>query len=140
MAKIEVAQGLFLDEAELAFSFARASGPGGQNVNKVATAALLRFDVARSPSLPGEVKHRLAQAAGTRLTKDGVLVLSSETHRTQEQNRRAVLERLLRLIGAAAIEPKPRLRTRPSLSARKERLDAKVRRGETKTLRSGPVE
>ncbi len=140
MAKIEIAPGLWIDETELSFAFCRASGPGGQNVNKVETAVEVRFDVTRSPSLPEGVKHRLAQSAGGRLTKAGVLVVSSQTYRTQEQNRRAALERLARLIAAASVEPKRRRKTRPSLASRKERVEAKARRGETKRRRSGPVE
>jgi len=140
MAKIEIAPGLWLDETELSFAFARASGPGGQNVNKVETAVEVRFDVTHSPSLSDRVKHRLEQSAGGRLTKAGVLVVSSQTYRTQEQNRRAALDRLLRLIRAASVEPKRRLKTRPTLASRRERLEAKIKRGETKRQRSGPVE
>lgn len=140
MAGIEIVPGLRIDETELSFSFTRASGPGGQNVNKVETAVEVRFDVARSPTLPDRVKQRLAHSAGGRLTKAGVLVICAQTYRTQEQNRRAALDRLLRLIAAAATEPKPRMRTRPTLASRRERLEAKVKRGATKKLRSGPVE
>jgi ribosome-associated protein len=140
MAKIEIAPGLVIDETELSFSFTRASGPGGQNVNKVETAVEVRFDVTSSPSLPDRVKRRLEHSAGARLTKTGVLVISSQTYRTQEQNRRAALERLRRLIAAAMVEPKRRVKTRPTLASRKERLETKVKRGETKRLRRGPVE
>lgn len=140
MAKFQIAPGVTIDETEVSFAFARASGPGGQNVNKVETAVEVRFDVTHSPSLPERVKRRLEHAAGTRLTKAGVLVVTAQTYRTQEQNRRAALERLLRLIAAAHVEPKFRVKTRPSLASRKERVEAKVKRGETKRLRRGPIE
>lgn len=140
MARIAVTPGIFIDDSELAFSFARAGGPGGQNVNKVETAVQLRFDVAHSPSLNQGLRHRLSRLAGARLTKDGILVIDARSHRTQELNRRAALERLLRLIAAAVPEEKPRLKTRPTLASKMRRLDGKVRRGETKRLRSAPVE
>jgi ribosome-associated protein len=140
MARIEIAPGLSLDEAELSFSFARASGPGGQNVNKVETAVEVRFDVAHSPTLPEEIKRRIARAAGARLTKGGVLVIKAQTYRTQEQNRRAALERLARVLTIALREEKPRMKTRPTLASRKRRVEAKIMRGETKRLRSGPIE
>ncbi len=140
MAKIEIAPGLVIDATELSFAFTRASGPGGQNVNKVETAVEVRFDVTSSPSLPDRVKRRLEHSAGARLTKTGVLVISSQTYRTQEQNRRAALERLRRLIAGAAVEPKRRVKTRPTLASRKERLETKVKRGAIKKTRSGPVE
>ncbi len=138
MARIAVTPDISIDEAELAFSFARASGPGGQNVNKVETAAQLRFDAANSASLGEAVKRRLAGLAGSRLTKDGVIVIFAQTQRSQELNRQDALARLLALIAAAAEKPKPRIKTRPSLSARKRRVESKVRRGETKRLRSAP--
>ncbi len=140
MARIEIAPGLSIDECELAFAFTRASGPGGQNVNKVETAVEVRFDMTHSPSLPEEVKRRLAQKAGARLTKAGVLVVSSQTYRTQEQNRRAAVERLRRLIAAALAEPKRRIKTRPTLASRVKRLEAKAGRGETKRLRREPAD
>jgi ribosome-associated protein len=140
MARIAVAPGVFIDDSELAFSFARAGGPGGQNVNKVETAVHLRFDVVHSPSLEQGVRHRLSRLAGGRLTKDGILVIDARSHRTQEQNRRAALERLLRLIAAAVPEEKPRLKTRPTFGSKIRRLESKVRRGETKRLRNAPVQ
>lgn len=140
MARIAVTHDISIDEAELDYCYARAAGPGGQNVNKVETAVHLRFDVAHSPSLDFPVKRRLERLAGTRLTKDGVIVILAQAHRTQEQNRKAALEKLLHLIEAAAREPKPRVKTRPTLASKKRRLDAKARRGETKRLRSGPAQ
>ncbi len=138
MPKIEVTPDIAIEESELQFSFARASGPGGQNVNKLETAVHLRFDVAGSASLGEALKIRLRCLAGARLTKDGVLVIFAQSHRSQEQNRRAALERLLELIAAAAERPKRRIKTRPSLSSRLRRVESKVRRGESKRLRAPP--
>ena len=139
MPRIEVTPDIAIEEHELAFSFARSSGPGGQNVNKVETAAQLRFDVAGSASLGEALKRRLKRLAGTRLTKDGVLVIFAQAHRSREQNRRDALARLLRLIAAAAAAPKPRFKTRPSPAARARRIETKVRHGETKRLRMPPA-
>jgi ribosome-associated protein len=140
MPTIEVKPEIVIDQSELAFSFARANGPGGQNVNKVETAVQLRFDVIHSPSLDETVKRHLTRLAGTRLTKEGVLVIFARTHRSQERNRDDALARLLRLIAAAAKKPEFRMKTRASLAARERRIETKVRRGETKRLRRMPVE
>jgi len=125
-----------LDEREIQEDFVRASGPGGQNVNKVSTAVQLRFDVARSPSLPEPVRERLIALAGRRLTQDGVLILSAERYRSQRRNRDDALERLIELIREACEVETPRRPTRPTLASRKRRLDSKQRRGETKKLRT----
>jgi ribosome-associated protein len=138
LARIDVTPHVFIDEAEIALSFVRASGPGGQNVNKVETAAQLRFEVEGSPSLDPAVKRRLLRLAGARATKDGAIVLFAQKFRSQEMNRKDAIARLVALIAAAAERPKFRVKTRPTLAARKKRTDSKVRRGETKKLRSGP--
>ena len=132
---IQVTPSIALDEAEIEESFIRASGPGGQNVNKVSSAVQLRFDVRGSPSLPEGTRLRLMRLAGRRLTQDGVLVLIAQNHRTQERNRAEALERLIALIQEAAIPPVPRRPTRPTLGSTKRRLEAKGRRSEVKTLR-----
>ena len=124
-----------LDEREIQEDFVRASGPGGQNVNKVSTAVQLRFDVARSPSLPDPVRERLMSLAGRRLTQDGVLILEADRYRSQRRNRDDALERLIELIREACEVEKPRHPTRPTLASKKRRLDSKQRRGETKKLR-----
>jgi len=125
-----------LDEREIQEDFVRASGPGGQNVNKVSTAVQLRFDVARSPSLPDPVRARLIALAGRRVTQDGVLVIEAERYRSQRRNRDDALERLIELIREACEVDKPRRPTRPTLASKKRRLDSKQRRGETKKLRT----
>ena len=128
-----------IGEDEIAESFIRSSGPGGQNVNKLATAVQLRFDVRHSPSLPGDVRTRLERLAGRRLTNDGVLVITAQSHRTQERNRADALDRLVELIKAAAVRPVPRRPTRPTKASRRRRLDTKKRRGGIKTLRGSPA-
>ena len=125
-----------LDAREIQEDFVRASGPGGQNVNKVSTAVQLRFDVARSPSLPEPVRTRLSALAGRRLTQDGVLIIEAERYRSQRRNRDDALERLLALIREACEVDTPRRPTRPTLASKKRRLDSKQRRGETKKLRT----
>lgn len=133
---IEVGHHIAIGEDEVQVRAVRASGPGGQHVNKVSTAIELRFDVEGSPSLPERVKQRLAHLAGSRMTLEGVLVLVAQEHRSQEMNRQAALDRLVAMIRKAAEPPPPpRKKTKPSRAARKKRLDAKTRRGGIKALR-----
>jgi ribosome-associated protein len=132
---IEIGPNLFLRDNELQFSFVCASGPGGQNVNKVATAAQLRFDVRHSPSLPDDLRVRLIRLAGSRMTSEGVLIIDARRFRTQERNREDAIERLRALILKAAEKPKPRRKTRPTLGSKKRRLNEKKQRGNTKKLR-----
>src|SRR5262245_12857583 len=124
-----------IDDSEISESFIRSSGPGGQNVNKLATAVQLRFDVRHSPSLTDEVRVRLERLAGRRLTRDGVLVITAQSHRTQERNRADAIERLVELIRQAAVRPVPRRPTRPTKASRKRRLESKKRRGSIKAMR-----
>lgn len=128
---------LFLDDSEVEESFIRASGPGGQNVNKVSSAVQIRFDLSGSLSLPEDVRERLARLAGRRLTRDGVIVIIAQRYRTQERNRQDALDRLVALIRRAAEPPTPRRPTKPSRAAKERRLRAKARRAATKELRRG---
>lgn len=134
---IRITHTIAIDESEIGEHFIRASGPGGQNVNKVATAVQLRFDAARSSALPDDVRARLMKLAGRRMTAEGVLIIDARRFRTQLQNRQDALERLVELIRKATEKPVPRKKTRPTLSSKKRRLDAKRHRGETKSLRGG---
>jgi ribosome-associated protein len=136
---IQITPTLALDESEIQITFVQSSGPGGQNVNKVATAAQLRFDVAQSPSLPPAVRERLIKLAGKSITKDGWLVIDARRFRTQERNRQDALDRLTDLVRAATVEPKPRRPTRPSRAAKRRRLESKRKRGEVKRLRKPPA-
>jgi len=135
---IAITDDLVLDEREISESFIRASGPGGQNVNKVASAAQLRFAVATSLSLPDPVKARLLRLAGHRLTQEGVIVITARRFRSQERNREDARERLAALIRRAAEPPRPRRQTRPSGAQREERLAAKARRAAVKRRRRTP--
>jgi ribosome-associated protein len=132
---IEITPSLFVDERELSFDYVRASGPGGQNVNKVATAVQLRFDVNAS-SLPEEVKERLRHLAGKRVTSEGILVIEAKQYRTQEQNREDAIARFTEIVRKATIKPKARKKTKPTAASKAKRLESKKQRSKVKQVRA----
>jgi ribosome-associated protein len=134
--RLQICARVALDPEELVETFVRSPGPGGQNVNKVATAVQLRFDVARSASLPEDVRARLARLAGRRLTAEGVLLIEAHRHRSQTMNREDARERLFELIRQASVTPKVRRPTKPSAAARRRRVEEKKRRGQVKRARA----
>jgi ribosome-associated protein len=132
---LRITPSLSIDEDEIAFEYVTASGPGGQNVNKVASAAQLRFDASRCAALSPALRTRLARLAGRRMTKDGVIVIQAQRFRSQEQNRRDALDRLVALLASAAVIPKTRRKTRPTRAAKERRLTAKRHQSERKRTR-----
>ncbi|MDZ4246380.1 MAG: alternative ribosome rescue aminoacyl-tRNA hydrolase ArfB [Dehalococcoidia bacterium] len=140
---INITPSITIDEKEIQQEFIRSTGPGGQNVNKVATAVQLRFDVANSPSLPEEVRRRLFSLGKKRITVEGILIIEARRYRTQGANRLDAVERLVELIRKAAEKPRIRRKTRPTLASKERRLESKKRRGDTKRFRSplpGPAD
>ncbi|MFD1251773.1 Peptidyl-tRNA hydrolase ArfB [Devosia equisanguinis] len=135
---IMITRSISIDPSEIEESFVRGSGPGGQNVNKVASAVQLRFDLANSPNLSEPMKRRVAALAGSRLTKDGVIVITSNSHRDQPMNRAEAQARLVALLREGAFPPKPRIATRPTLASKKRRLEGKTIRSGVKKMRSAP--
>lgn len=135
---IQITRTVAIDPSELEESFVRGAGPGGQNVNKVASAVQLRFDLLNSPNIPEPMKRRVAALAGSRLTKEGVIVIASNSHRDQPLNRAEALARLVALLREGAHVPKPRVATRPTLASKKRRLDGKSVRSSVKKMRTRP--
>jgi len=135
---MQITDDIFIDESELEERFVRASGPGGQHVNKTSSAVQLRFDAANSPSLSAEVKFRLRRVAGRRMTKDGVLVIEADGSRSQDRNRAEARQKLTDLIIKATYRPKPRKKSRPSLASIRKVKEAKAKRGKTKAMRRKP--
>jgi len=137
---IQITPTIAIDDSEIALEFVRASGPGGQNVNKVATAVQLRFDVRHSPSLPDDVRERLTRLGGNRVTTEGVLVIDARRFRSQERNRQDAIDRLVALIQKAAQKPKARRKTRPTAESKRRWLETKRRQSEKKRIRQSPRE
>jgi ribosome-associated protein len=136
LSKINISKNLHLDLNEISFSFTASPGPGGQNVNKVATAVLLRFNVLHSMSLPPAVRERLVKLLGNRVTKQGDILIKASRFRTQERNKQDTLNRLCHLIARVAEPPKKRIKTKPTFASKQRRLETKKRQGKKKTLRA----